>query len=111
MVRMTLALCSILLPAVASAQAVSGSQPSMNGPNYSTYAPLFESSALIPPSDTPAMRRQKLKRAQELRAEVDGMLRENGGKLTAKQQSYVQRRANEILNYPPHGRTGRLSIR
>lgn len=82
----------------------------MNGPNYSTYEPLFRSDAMIPPSDTPTMRRQKLKRAQELRAEVDSMLRENGGKLTAEQQSYVRRRANEILNYTSYRPTGRLSV-
>lgn len=100
--RLTVALCSILLPAVASAQGALGSQPSMNGPNYSTYEPLHVSNAMIPPSDTPTMRRQKLKRAQELRAEVDGMLRENGGTLTADQQSYVRRKANAILNNSSH---------
>lgn len=91
-------LCAILLPSTASAQGLLGSQPSMNGPNYSTYEPGFRSNAMIPPSDTPTMRRQKLDRAQKLRTEVDKMLRVNGGTLTDKEQAYVRREARDILN-------------
>lgn len=93
-IAFSLALC----PAVASAQGWSNSQPSMNGPNYSTYIPLFASNAMIPPSDTPTMRRQKLQRARALRAEVDAMLQENDGALTEKQEAYVRRSARRIID-------------
>ena len=71
-----LAAVALLTPTLAAAQ-------SMNGPNYSTYEPGFRANSLIPTSDTPTMRRDKLKRAQTLRAEVDAMMAANGGTLTA----------------------------
>ncbi|WP_066781348.1 hypothetical protein [Sphingomonas sp. CCH5-D11] len=86
-----LAAVALLTPTLAAAQ-------SMNGPNYSTYEPGFRANSLIPASDTPTMRRDKLKRAQTLRAEVDAMMAANGGTLTDKQQAYVRREAKDILN-------------
>lgn len=90
-IAFAIAALGLTAPALAAAQ-------SMNGPNYSTYEPGFRANAMIPPRDTPTMRRDKLKRARALRAEVDAMMAANGGSLSDKQQAYVRREANDILN-------------
>lgn len=92
-------LCAILLPSIASAQGLPVTQPSMNGPNHTTWDPAFRGYVMFrSPSVTPTMRRQKLELAKQLRLEVNEMLRVNGGALTAEDQAYVRRKAWKILN-------------
>lgn len=73
-------------------------QPSMNGPNYTTSRVASEQHELSPRTDTPAMQRQKLKRAIALREEARRRQAADGGTLSPKSLRYLQRKADAILS-------------
>lgn len=92
-----ISLAAVLLPAVANAQSpqLSNPAPTMNMPNYSTFASSL--SARQPISETPTMKRQKLERAIALRAEAATLLKQDGGTFSAKHAAYIRRKARAIL--------------
>jgi secreted protein with Ig-like and vWFA domain len=57
---------------------------------------------------TPTMQREQLARAIALRAEAEGLLNSDGGKLSAAHERYIRRKACDILN-PTASRTGSLA--
>ena len=91
-------LAALILPTVASAQIpqLSIPEPTMNMPNYSTFASSI--SARQPISETPTMKRQKLERAIALRDEAAALLEQDGGTLSAKHAAYIRRKARAILS-------------
>ena len=91
-------LAAIFLPAVADAQSpqLSSPEPTMNMPNYSTFASSM--SGRQPLSETPTMKRMKLKRAIALRAEAATLLRQDGGTLSQKHAASIRRKARAILS-------------
>jgi hypothetical protein len=93
-----IALTALLLPAAAAAQSpqLSSPEPTMNMPNYSTFA--SSATARQPLSETPTMKRQKLERAIALRAEAATLVEQDGGTLTAKHAAYIRRKARAILS-------------
>lgn len=84
-------------PGLATAQSLLTSQPSMNGPNYSTWA--NNRGTGYGSAITPSMRREQLERARALRTEVGALLSADGGTLTLKHLAYVQRKADAIRSF------------
>jgi hypothetical protein len=96
--KYVIALAALILPTVANAQIpqLSSPEPTMNMPNYSTFASSM--SARQPLSETPTMKRQKLERAIALRAEAATLLEQDGGTLSPRHAAYIRRKARAILS-------------
>jgi hypothetical protein len=95
--KLVISFAALLVPTLASANPGYSWQPSLNIPNYNTDSRIAEGRELLRSSDTPTMRRMKLARAIELRAEAARLLSEDGGTLTSEHEAYIRRKAHAIL--------------
>jgi hypothetical protein len=97
--KMLVALATLIVPAVAGAQSFPDMGPTMNMPNYSTFASSVAGNDPLPPRESPAVKQEKLARAIALREEALVLEAQDGGKLSRKSQAYLRRKASEILSY------------
>lgn len=97
--KLLLTIAIMLIPGVADAQQYSNPQPSMNEPNYSTFASSVIGQDPFPPPETAAVRAEKLARAIALRDEAVVLQAQDGGTLSRKSLKYLRRKANAILAY------------
>lgn len=95
--KLVISFAALLIPTIAAANPAFSWQPSLNIPNYNTDSRAAEGRELLRTTDTPTMRRIKLARALELRAEAARLLSEDGGTLTAEHETYIRRKAHAIL--------------
>lgn len=51
--------------------------------------------------ETPTMKREKLERAEALKQEASTLLAQDGGTLTAAHETYIRRKACDILGRSP----------
>jgi hypothetical protein len=84
----------IALPAMLLASEAAGQAPGVAPPNI----PVMQVPGLPSRPITPTMQRQHLERAFALRDEAKLLIEEGGGKLSAKQQRYIRRKAYKILD-------------
>lgn len=97
--KLLLTIALLLTPGIAAAQQYSNPQPSMNEPNYSTFASSVIGQDPFPTPETAAVRAEKLARAIALRDEAMVLQAQGGGKLSRKNLSYLRRKAYAILAY------------
>lgn len=92
------ALVAVLFPGLAFAQS-QGSLAQDNSIPYNANLVTFYEYRDFATRDTPAMARERLKRALALKSEAAALLEADGGTFTSEHERYIRRKARGILGY------------
>jgi hypothetical protein len=97
-VKALVALVAFVVPGLAFAQApVNISE--LNGLPYNANSAAFYESTGSSRRDTPTMAHYRLQRALALKAEAAELLEADGGTFTREHETYIRRKARDILGY------------